>query len=101
MGKKYLDTKEGSLEQSILGLWQEAAKNVNETNKNDKSDDGDGLETMLQSFDEGAVCDVILRPFAVYEVHPARPRYPTAQHTKPPAERAVRCYSRLRRPGQQ
>ena len=44
MGKKYLDTKEGSLEQSILGLWQEAAKNVNETNKNDKSDDGDGLD---------------------------------------------------------
>jgi hypothetical protein len=46
MGKKYLDTKEGSLEQSILGLWQEAAKNVNETNKNDKSDDGDGLDAV-------------------------------------------------------
>ena len=26
MGKKYLDTKKGSLEQSILDLWQEAAK---------------------------------------------------------------------------
>ena len=25
MGKKYLDTKEGSLEQSILGLWEKAA----------------------------------------------------------------------------
>ena len=24
MGKKYLDTKEGSLEQSILGVWQTA-----------------------------------------------------------------------------
>ena len=24
MGKKYLDTKEGSLEQSVLGVWQTA-----------------------------------------------------------------------------
>ena len=26
MSKKYLDTKEGSLEQSVLGVWKEAAK---------------------------------------------------------------------------
>ena len=26
MGKKYLDTKKGSLEQSILDLWQEDIK---------------------------------------------------------------------------
>ena len=26
MGKKYLDTKETSLESSILGVWAEAAK---------------------------------------------------------------------------
>ena len=30
MGKKYLDTKEGSIEQSILGVWQTAAE-ANET----------------------------------------------------------------------
>ena len=31
MGKKYLDTKEGSLEQSILGVWwEEAAANTQE-----------------------------------------------------------------------
>jgi len=46
MGKKYLDTKEGSLEQSILGLWQDAAKNIDETNKNDKSDDGEGMDAV-------------------------------------------------------
>ena len=28
--KKYLDTKEGSLEQSILGVWEEAAKKMSE-----------------------------------------------------------------------
>ena len=43
MGKKYLNTKEGSLEQSILGLWEKAAKN-NEDASNDKSDDGEGLD---------------------------------------------------------
>ena len=26
MGKKYLDTKKGSLESSILGVWEEAAE---------------------------------------------------------------------------
>ena len=30
MGKKYLDTKEGSLEQSILGVWWEEAANTQE-----------------------------------------------------------------------
>ena len=29
MGKKYLDTKKGSLEQSILGVWQMAAEESN------------------------------------------------------------------------
>ena len=39
-----MDTKTGSLEESILGIWQEAAKKQqSETNKNDKSDDGEGL----------------------------------------------------------
>ena len=46
MGKKYLETKKESLESSILGIWQEAAKKVAETNKNDKSDDGDGLDAV-------------------------------------------------------
>jgi hypothetical protein len=46
MGKKYLETKKESLESSILGIWQEAAKKVVETNKNDKSDDGDGLDAV-------------------------------------------------------
>jgi len=30
MGKKYLETKEKSLESSVLGIWQEAAKNADE-----------------------------------------------------------------------
>ena len=46
MSKKYLDTKENSLESSILGMWAEAAKKVSETNKNDKSDDGEGLDAV-------------------------------------------------------
>jgi hypothetical protein len=46
MGKKYLDTKESSLESSILGVWAEAAKKVSETNKNNKSDDGDGMDAV-------------------------------------------------------
>ena len=46
MGKKYLDTKENTLESSILGVWVEAAKKVSETNKNDKSDDGDGMDAV-------------------------------------------------------
>jgi len=44
---KYMKTKEGSLEESILGLWQEAAKKqTTETNKNDKSDDGEGMDAV-------------------------------------------------------
>ena len=46
MGKKYLDTKENTLESSILGVWTEAAKKVSETNKNNKSDDGDGMDAV-------------------------------------------------------
>jgi hypothetical protein len=46
MGKKYLDTKDNTLESSILGVWQEAAKKVDETNKNNKSDDGEGLDAV-------------------------------------------------------
>ena len=30
MGKKYLETKENSLESSVLGIWQEAAKKADE-----------------------------------------------------------------------
>jgi len=44
---KYMDTKSGSLEESILGIWTEAAKKQqSETNKNDKSDDGDGMDAV-------------------------------------------------------
>jgi hypothetical protein len=44
---KYMDTKTGSLEESILGVWQEAAKKQqSETNKNDKSDDGEGMDAV-------------------------------------------------------
>ena len=46
MGKKYFDTKENTLESSILSVWTEAAKKVAETNKNDKSDDGEGLDAV-------------------------------------------------------
>ena len=46
MGNKYLDTKENTLESSILGVWTEAAKKVDETNKNNKSDDGDGMDAV-------------------------------------------------------
>ena len=46
MGKKYFDTKENTLESSILGVWAEAAKKVDETNKNNKSDDGDGMDAV-------------------------------------------------------
>ena len=46
MGKKYFDTKKDTLESSILGVWTEAAKKVDETNKNNKSDDGEGLDAV-------------------------------------------------------
>ena len=43
MGKKYLDTKETSLESSILGVWQEAVKKEELSKKQKKLDvDGDG-----------------------------------------------------------
>ena len=45
MGKKYLDTKGGTLESSVLDVWKQAAA-VTETNKNDKSDDGEGLDAV-------------------------------------------------------
>lgn len=45
MGKKYLDTKGGTLESSILDVWKQAIA-VTETNKNDKSDDGEGLDAV-------------------------------------------------------
>ena len=45
MGKNYLDTKGGTLESSILDVWKQAAV-VTETNKNDKSDDGEGLDSV-------------------------------------------------------
>ena len=43
MGKKYLETKKESLESSILGVWQEAAKKEELSKKQKKLDvDGDG-----------------------------------------------------------
>jgi hypothetical protein len=43
MGKKYLDTKENTLESSILGVWTEAAKKEELSTKQKKLDvDGDG-----------------------------------------------------------
>ena len=45
MGKKYLDTKGGTLESSVLDVWKQAIA-VTETNKNDKSDDGKGLDAV-------------------------------------------------------
>ena len=42
-----MDTKTGSLEESILGVWTEAAKKQqSETNKNYKSDDGEGMDAV-------------------------------------------------------
>ena len=37
MGKKYLKTKENSLESSVLGIWQEAAKKAGELDEAGKS----------------------------------------------------------------
>ena len=39
MGKKYLDTKENSLESSILAVWQEAAKKQEKLDPVGKEDD--------------------------------------------------------------
>jgi hypothetical protein len=58
MGKRYLDIKENSLESSVFnilhGIQEEAREKkkiteeveLDETNKNDKSDDGDGLDAV-------------------------------------------------------
>ena len=40
---KYLESKSNSIEESILQMWEKAAKQA-EDNKNDKSDDGEGLD---------------------------------------------------------
>ena len=37
-----MDTKDGTLEESILGVWKDAY--IPEDNTNDKSDDGEGLD---------------------------------------------------------
>ena len=45
MGKKYMDTKDGTLESSILGVWQEAAKKqekLDPVGKEDGDIDNDG-----------------------------------------------------------
>ena len=49
MGKKYLEIKEKSLESSVYNILhgiQEEKEVVAETNKNDKSDDGDGMDAV-------------------------------------------------------
>jgi len=49
MGKKYLEIKEKSLESSVYNILhgiQEEKEVVDETNKNDKSDDGDGMDAV-------------------------------------------------------
>jgi hypothetical protein len=49
MGKKYLEIKENSLESSVFNILhgiQEEKEVVAETNKNDKSDDGDGMDAV-------------------------------------------------------
>ena len=40
---KYLESKTDSIEESILKMWEKAAKQA-EDNTNDKSDDGEGLD---------------------------------------------------------
>ena len=40
---KYLESKSNSIEESILQMWEKAAKQA-EDNTNDKSDDGEGLD---------------------------------------------------------
>ena len=40
---KYLESKPNSIEESILQMWEKAAKQA-EDNTNDKSDDGEGLD---------------------------------------------------------
>ena len=40
---KYLESKTDSIEESILQMWEKAAKQA-EDNTNDKSDDGEGMD---------------------------------------------------------
>ena len=40
---KYLKSKPNSIEESILQMWEKAAKQA-EDNTNDKSDDGEGMD---------------------------------------------------------
>ena len=40
---KYLESKTDSIEESILKMWEKAAKQA-EDNTNDKSDDGEGMD---------------------------------------------------------
>ena len=40
---KYLESKPNSIEESILQMWEKAAKQA-EDNTNDKSDDGEGMD---------------------------------------------------------
>ena len=42
---KYLESKTDSIEESILKIWEKAAKQA-EDNTNDKSDDGEGLDKL-------------------------------------------------------
>ena len=44
MGKKYLESKEGSLEQSILGLWEKAADKKEDADKDEPGTQGDNKE---------------------------------------------------------
>jgi len=47
MGKKYLDIKENSLESSVYNILHGIQeKKIEETNKNDKSDDGEGMDAV-------------------------------------------------------
>ena len=42
MGKKYLDTKENSIESAVMQVWQEAAKKLDPVGKADADIDNDG-----------------------------------------------------------
>ena len=42
MGKKYLDTKENSIESAVLQVWQEAAKKLDPVGQEDDDVDNDG-----------------------------------------------------------
>jgi len=47
MGKRYLDIKENSLESSVYNILHGIQEEkIEETNKNDKSDDGDGMDAV-------------------------------------------------------